>query len=219
MHRPTLVVMAYGGLSSPTTKAMIAELSDSPVGWILKFATEDAAIDRARSTVATEFLDSPSGSDVLVMVDHDIEWAPGDLAHIAAKAAEHKAVVGGIVSKRLIGKGFGGRFGDGKRHEFGTSELVELGEGGYVGGAFMAIHRYVLEVLSEVNPKVRTGFHPFFLPMVRFNERLGAHEYLSEDWAFCERAKRSGLKVYASLKPVTTHWGEYGYTALSGVIR
>jgi len=209
---PTLAVFAYGGVSSRTLGSILAEAGHAP--WQVVVADGDAAIDRMRSKVATQFIESP-GSDVLAMVDHDIEWRTGDLTHIAELAAEKESVVGGLVSKKAIGRGFGGRFGDGQKHEIGGSELVELGPEGYVGGAFIAIHRKVLEDLAKKYPKVRTGFHPLFCPMMRKNDTQGVVEYLSEDWSFCERVKRAEHKLYVSMKAVTIHWGEYGFTPIT----
>lgn len=217
--RPTLAIMAYGGIKEPTLQAVVAELTASALPWTLKLAASDAAVDRARSTVASSFLASSSGSDVLVMIDHDLSWSPGHLSYLAQVCADRRAVVGGMVSKRLLERGFGGRFADGVRHEYGSYEIVKLGINGYIGGAFMAIHREVLETLCATVPNVRSGFRPFFLPMVRRNDSLEVDEYLSEDWAFCQRCHDAGIPVYAAMHPFVTHWGDFGYTVLSGVQR
>lgn len=216
--RPMLALMAYGGLAAPLVESVLNEMRASVYPWLVRVGGSDAAIDRARSVVATEFLEGSKG-DVLVMVDHDIAWNVGDLCYIAEAAHDRRAVVGGLVSKRALGEGLGGRFADGKPHEFGTHEIVKLGPRGHIGGAFMAIHRDVLEaVLGKLKlPRVRTGFVPFFLPEVRYDEHTEQHEYLSEDWAFVSRCHQAGCDVYAAMHPITAHFGQYGYTVLSAV--
>jgi len=41
--------------------------------------------------------------------------------------------------------------------------------------------------------------------------RSGKKEYLSEDWAFCERAIQSGFELYADTSIKLVHIGKYGY--------
>jgi hypothetical protein len=43
-------------------------------------------------------------------------------------------------------------------------------------------------------------------------EQSGQTLHLSEDWAFCERAKQAGFKVLLDPTIRLTHWGTYGYT-------
>ena len=65
----------------------------------------DALISRSRSRVLGNFY-YQKHSDVLVMVDHDIEWRPGDLCHIAEQAFEQNALVGGLYCKRAFKRGW-----------------------------------------------------------------------------------------------------------------
>jgi len=210
-----LAPFAYGGLSYPTHESIVRELAQGGgASWTLRPHPGDAAIDRARSIVATSFV--LSEGEVLCMVDHDVSWRTGDLTLIAEIAQRERAMVAGMVSKRAIGLGFGGRFADGKPHEFGTDELVELPEGGYAGGAFVAIHRDVLLKVAEHHqlPMVRGNFLPFFLPEVVFNDAKGVHEYLSEDYAFCRRVRAAGCRVLVSMKPLVIHHGPFGFSVI-----
>lgn len=207
---PTFALMQYGGVGSRTVLSMIEELSLGKVTWAISPHPGDAAVDRARSVIATQFLEG--SSNVLVMVDHDIAWRRGDALFIAQKAMETKGIVGGLYSKRVPNKGFAGRFGDANKYD-ADAELVELGDNGMVGGGFMAIHRSVLEAVASKCklPLVRSGFVPFFLPVIvdTGEPRL---EYLSEDWAICHRAREAGKKVYVTLKPKLAHIGDFPYT-------
>jgi hypothetical protein len=214
---PSICIFAYGGIHQATSMSWTSELAvkDRPK-WYRWNAAEDAAIDRARGMVATRFL--ASVYDVLVMIDHDISWQPGDALYIARAAYERRAIVGGLVSKRDFARGWGGRFSkaDNAAHEIGSDEIVDLGDDGYVGGAFIAIHRDVFDALSKTLPLVRTDFYPFFMPMLRENPETGEMEYLSEDWAFGTRAQAAGFKSYCAMKPQLIHFGEFPFTALGG---
>jgi hypothetical protein len=51
---------------------------------------------------------------------------------------------------------------------------------------------------------------PFFLPMVIPSG--GGHVYLGEDYAFCERVRRCGFKIFADTTIRLQHIGIYGYS-------
>jgi hypothetical protein len=51
--------------------------------------------------------------------------------------------------------------------------------------------------------------YPFFMPMTYDKE--GTWEYLSEDWAFCERARNLGHKTYVASTVLVGHLGERIY--------
>src|SRR3972149_8652407 len=96
-QRPaSLAVFAWGGLTPSTHECIVRSVKAWPSLKHLLNA-DDALIDRARSRAASLFLQSsPSYTgDVLVMVDHDIVWQPGDLEHIVAAPRRGGGVVGG----------------------------------------------------------------------------------------------------------------------------
>ncbi len=218
VKHPTLAIMSYGGLMGETASCVINELAVSPIHWNVECHPGDGAVDRQRSTVATKFL--ASDSDVLMMVDHDISWHKGDALYVANLAAKHQGIVGGLYSKRCLGKGWGGRFGTNDKHEYGTDELVELGYDGFIGGGFMAIHREVFNgILQHFKmPFVRSQFIPFFIPECRKHKTMGDWEYLSEDWVIANRAREAGFKTFVSMKPHLLHVGNYPFTVLGSSI-
>jgi hypothetical protein len=215
---------AYG-LASGTVESIIKFTNEGRAALDGGFFSEwgwgpipaDAAVDRARSILATEFQRGRQ-FDVCLMVDDDIGFQSGDLEYVAKMAYELDTLVGGMVSKRAGALGFGGRICDGKRHELYTNEIVELGPHQYLGGALMA---FPCSILDRI---VRHGMpycalqklYNFFGPQVIPNEEVGVYEYLSEDWSICHNARESGSKVYALMRPVTVHLGAAGFTALDG---
>jgi len=184
---------------------------------------QDALIDRCRAMCVTRFLKDMPDCEVLVMVDHDIQWAgadgkgyEGDLLHIARRCAETKGIVGAVISKKVRGQGIACLW----KQE--TTE-IDLGKEGdesvipvwYMGAAFTAYHREALEKVSDTMDMVNPGFKPIFQPIVVPHPMDPQQKlHLSEDWALCHYARQLGIETYASPRPLITHWGTYGYTVV-----
>lgn len=195
---------------------------------------DDALISRSRSRACATFLES--GQDVLFMLDHDIEFLPGDLLATARRAHRENAVVGGLYSCRAFGKGQSSRTGDTGDIEFvpGRDNLIEAE---CLATGFMAIPRKLLlrvqeQMLTSEDPDLRVQhcaadvanpytdlFRCFTVPMDerRKISRQGTHEYLSEDYAWCIRVRAAGFKCFLYEKPTLTHWGKHGFTIRDSV--
>jgi len=214
---PALEVLSYSGITSYAHHSMLRTASAGRYPWqIFEGLSPDACVGRARSALATRVLDSPH-IDVLLMVDHDVSWREGDAEHIVELAHEREGVVGGLVSKRAHKQGFGGRLVDSEQLEIGSRQVVELPEDAYLGGAFMAFSRKVIEKLADVLPRTRDGIVPAFLPILKHNPRIDCVEWLSEDWAFCHAARLVNAPVLLTMHPVLAHWsGVNGYTPIEG---
>lgn len=206
-----------------TVDSIIGELSFAPddkklygdSGVAYSRVSGDALISRSRSRGASHFLDNQPDSDVLVMIDHDIEWRSGDAAHIAQKARETGAIVGGLYCKRRFGNGFASRT-EKFEMRLGDDKLLPAV---YVATGFMAIPRSALEAVQEkiddvipVSDGPAHNYRTFFSCMTRPHTVIPeANEYLSEDWSFCERAKQAGVELYISSFPILNHYGDYPY--------
>lgn len=186
----------------------------------------DALIERLRSMVARDFL--KSDGEVLIMLDHDLEWQEaredyeGDLLRVARICAEKRSIVGAAVSKKSKNQGVASmiRAEDmGRELDFGGPGASIL-DVHYVGSAFTAYHRDVLEAVtarSEIYPGqpmqvVAPGFAPVFATICvphPYDTRQLLH--LSEDWAFCHRAASLGFKTWLDMAPRVYHWGSYRY--------
>jgi hypothetical protein len=127
----------------------------------LTSAWNDALIDRCRATVCEQFLAHPAHHDVLVMIDHDQSWGPDDVLRIARKAHELQAIVGAAVSKRTRGAGIASAAGGVGIWLPGSDRLEPFD---YVGSAFTAWPRSVLEAIFNRAPSTTQGFRPAFLP-------------------------------------------------------
>jgi hypothetical protein len=79
----------------------------------------------------------------------------------------------------------------------------------------MLVHRSVIEDMIKRFPDLEAkhpsgkrfgdNHHALFMPFIHEGE------YLSEDFAFCQRARSCGYKLWADLRVVLRHWGEAGF--------
>lgn len=225
--RATLWLLAYNGLTAETHLSILHEMAQWP-NLIHKVKAGEANIDRARSKVASWFMQDASTvepqpgvtvdatGDVMLMVDADNAWEPGDLAKIAKRALEHNAVVGGIYPRRVFNQGPALRPAEDAVGEFtiGDDALFPCD---FVGTGFIAIPKAILKAVGETLPHCRGNadidpfptYQPFFMPYV-LDGRQG-YEYPTDDAAFCARVRECGFRVLASTYPRLTHEGTYNF--------
>jgi hypothetical protein len=180
----------------------------------------DALISRTRSQLATKFIENPelAGADVMVIIDDDVQFQPDDFWKIVDGAREKQAPYGGIYVTRS--------------REPHTAALghpeqnIKFGEGQepvsirYLATGFMAVPRKVLQDIIDhpgfktvhgTEPLVRctqgVGSFPMwdFFRCFEIEEGDGRIHYLSEDWAFCERARQCGYEVWADPSIILQH--------------
>ncbi len=175
----------------------------------------DAMVQRARAICATRFLEEPqlADADVLLSIDTDIEFLPQDAIQICEQAMEHSIVAGLYVSRGRGPRckptshwaaGTEVRFGVGKHSDPTPVEIL------WGAGGFIAIHRRVFERLAQdipvCHPKDASLRHiPFYDPFPV--ETTSGIIELSEDYAFCERARRVGFPTYLNPAVRLAHWG------------
>ena len=200
----TLVAFVYD--ERPTLNLMRSLIRDARTWPNLSIwdKSKDALISRARSDIATMFLAQGNG-DVLLMVDHDIGWEPGNLEHITRVCLDLKAVVGGVFPKRGFGIGVPIRWGDFGQYTIPDDRVVECSA---VATGFIAIHRSVLEAMAPTLPMTIAGYRPFFVQRTIQRED-GLWDDLSEDYDFCEKTRALGFQVFADLRPQLTHFGTH----------
>lgn len=215
-----LALFPYGGIDGRVLECVLGEMAEAD-GKILYYrAQDDALISRARSYVASLFYQKTK-ADVLVMVDHDILWSPGDVAQMAAKAHSLGALVGGFYATRSRRGGHAGRLMADRVSDLrlGTDKLHDAE---YLPGGFIAIPRSVLRKIIEAKGVDRClyntmeEFWDFFRPLTvpsTLVDDPSVKEYLSEDWAFCHRARLAGAeKQFLWAKPLLGHIGTTVYT-------
>lgn len=177
-------------------------------GYTVRCVTGYAAIDQGRSQMATDALQD--GFDALMWIDSDV----GFDADSVDRLREHNLpVVCGIYPKK------------GKRalacHVLPGTKRIVFGKGGglmeikYAATGFLYTQRTVYETIFEheklpiCNKQFGRPTVPYFLPMIMPDGEN--HWYLGEDYAFCERARRSGFRIMADSSIRLNHIGRYNY--------
>lgn len=199
----------------------IAKLSSYQKDGIRFFQTAispDAAIDRARSIVASDFVRSDK-ADILFFIDDDVVFNPEDVLKLVQHIQDGKFVVGAVYATKSDPPQISSRFFDNQRIEFNRNSKPE--EIMYLAGGFTMIHKKVFEKmcfrlpLCFANSKTEKSFWPFFMPFVvkKMNGFFKKqYEYLSEDFAFCHRAKDCGFDIWIDPSIRLGHVGNYVYT-------
>ena len=176
----------------------------------------DALVSRGRSILASAFL--RSDCDVLLSIDGDIEFEPEDAIRLAEECDKGFSVIGALYMTRALGTQPAMMLPADEEVEFRTgAKPVEVP---FVSTGFLAVHRKVFEELRQDLPLchqgwqdkgVSTAFWPFYMPFVIPWEGDDGFMYLSEDWAFCERARQHGYKIWLDPGVRLGHVGESRY--------
>ena len=170
----------------------------------------DALVERSRSIAASAFL--RSDADVMISIDSDIWFRPIDAVALCQKALE-KQIIGALYMTRNIKT---------QPAMMLPAETVVFAENAepvqvpFISTGFMAMTKPPLEALKATLPLCHeswgeSSFWPFYLPYVVEWPDDG-HILLSEDWAFCQRAKDAGFGVWLDPSIRLSHHGDYGYT-------
>ena len=176
----------------------------------------DALVERSRSIAASAFL--RSDADVMISIDSDIWFRPIDAVALCQKALE-KQIIGALYMTRNIKTQPAMMLPDETVVFAENAEPVQVH---FISTGFMAVTKPPLEALMKTLPLCHetwgeSSFWPFYLPYVVEWPDDG-HILLSEDWAFCQRAKDAGFGVWLDPSIRLSHHGDYGYT-LEDLIR
>jgi hypothetical protein len=204
-----IVLVPVGGMIEPGCEMALGELERR--GYTVRRAFGYSAIDFGRSVLATEAL--AEGFKELMWIDSDINFHPDSVDKLRQ---QNLPIVCGIYPKKT-GESFACDFlrtTEAYKVEFGPNGgLCEIN---YAGFGFVMTRRQVYETIAnqwklpECNRRFGKPVVPYFLPMLVPDEK--EFWYLSEDYAFCERAKRCGYKIMADSSIMLHHVGNYGFS-------
>jgi hypothetical protein len=173
----------------------------------------DALVERARSINATWFLNN-TDCDVHLSIDSDITFLAEDAKKICEQAMTHDIVCGLYVTRAGNQRPFPTSFIESDIEVTMGMEKDELHPVKWGATGFMATHRRVFEKLSEGLPLLHKSngeraFYPFYQTMIvdHNDEKI----LLSEDYAFCQRAKDAGFGVWFNPGVRLGHIGQYPY--------
>lgn len=189
-----VITPSHRGIEPETVQSManaylLLMLEGYRFHWIVQ--PGDALISRARSLACTRFLSSEY-APYMVFLDSDIVFLPEDLTQIYKALKDGHDLVGGLYVTRG-GQKMAHYNRNGKWKLDGGIHAVE-----YLSTGFMGISRRLLiKMRDELNlpllhPKDEgLACYPFF--------EAGAHNYKenlifrSEDWDFCDKARKVGV--------------------------
>ena len=231
-----LGLFAWGGIEPAAHDGIFAEFThpaNGDIHWAHRVVYDDALIERSRSVHASTAL--RGGADVIVQLDHDIQWVPGDLAALARKAAAVNGIVAGLYACRSFRRGFSSRLAEQGVAWKNGGDALHKAE--YVATGFFAISASALRRI------IACGQRPDAPPEMRISECIGVDrpentfwdifrcisvpctmagyedkaEALSEDWSACRRAAFAEVPIYVWEKPVLRHFGRHGFTVDDGL--
>lgn len=211
MPKVYLGAIAWRNYEAEFVRCLVALIKEHPTEIAFSPQVGDALVERARSVVATHFLEQ-TDCDVLLTIDSDITFEPSAAWQICEQAMTHDIVVG-IYNCRSVKGAPASIIGD-DTIEFAFDSTPVPIRWGATG--FMAVHRRVLEKMvrqegmEKVNASADWGCYPFYHTEI-VEDEVGGRILLSEDYAFCERAKQDGFQVYANPSVRLGHVGQYVY--------
>lgn len=206
---PSILMAVWRGMENRTLDCVLRTIrprAGFPRGYGFRLADNDALISRARGRVVADWYRNEN-SDVFLMVDGDMTFNPADADRLVELCRNGHDIIGGAYAVRS-GTHLSSRpIGNTTIAFTPDAQPVEVD---YVATGFMAVHRRVIEALRRVSPishpHMEWAYWTFFTPFVKDNEEL------SEDWAFCERAKQLGFRCWIDPSIRLGHLGTKEWT-------
>jgi hypothetical protein len=201
-----VVLVPVGGSIEPDCEHGLRQLERR--GYQVRRVYGYAAIDLARSQMASDAL--ADGFDELMWIDADVAFDPADVDRLRDHGA---TMIAGMYPKKGVRAL--------SCHLIpGTRQIVFGRDGGvlpilYAATGFLFTRRSVYEDIQSklelpiCNARFGQPLVPYFMPAIVAD---GEHRwYLSEDFAFSERARRAGHPALADTTIRLKHLGRYGY--------
>jgi hypothetical protein len=224
----------FGGLVSQhymqSVLSLVAFAAQANFGITLALLGHDSLITRSRNTLVSQFLSTDATH--LLFIDADISFEPEQVHHMLSFGREF---VAGIYPLKVIDWSDPAvRRAVTAKESFHTAPLFYVGtlctgpqlerEGRfataiYCGGGFMLLKREAIERMITAYPGTRyNSVHAYsnakrsenyalFESMI--DKDTGA--YLSEDFAFCQRWRDLGCKIWLDTEGKLTHTGNYNF--------
>jgi len=202
-----LYTCSYGMVTDQTVVS-VERLHQTNYRFEWWFQTGDALISRSRSVAAYQFL-KKNRAPYMIFLDGDIIFTPGDIEKLLDALNSGVDVVGGLYPVRggtfLAQRGWNGQFNI-------SGELEEVQ---FVSTGFLGISRKILEEITKdmtvLNKESWSECYPVFEDG-RFEDI-----FISEDWDFCNKARKAGAKVYAHTGIQLQHLKEKVYTTQEAI--
>jgi hypothetical protein len=199
----------YSSLETRTAFAMAELLHKHGFGMIRDVGCSQ--LDIARSRLAASAL-SQSAVEWFLWIDADIVFEPLDAIEMLARARQHNClVVGADYPTKQKSASRSTVVLDGTLH----TNCPTLARAWRMGFGFVLTHRTVFERLKGQVPLAIVGddlIRPYFAPLI-LGLGSSAPTYYSEDYAFCERVRSTGVELWNDTAVNLGHVGPYLYEA------
>lgn len=209
-----IALAGYKGME-PLTHWCVSQLAGCPEPQFYESNYQPiAGPDVFRSLIATEAVEKLGSSDAVFFIDDDVVFDPKDVVKLANHIRDGKLIVGGAYVTKTSRPQITTRLFDDQVVEF--KEDAKLVKVKYLAGGFMMVSMRVLKKLQEkvpyCNSKEDRAFWPFFCP---FWKKVSGgilhkkqYEYLTEDYAFCDRVQDSGFTIWLDPSIRVDHIGK-----------
>lgn len=201
-----VVLVPFMGSILPQCEHGLRELEKS--GYQVRRVGGFSAIDQGRNQLATDAL--LDGFEETMWIDSDIDFHADSVKQLRSHGLP---IVCGLYPQK--------KFRALSSKPLPATEKLTFGQGGglvefeYVATGFLLVRREAyLKIqhqlaLPVANERFGAPTVPFFQPLVRPCE--DGFWYLAEDYAFCERARRCGIRIFADTSIRLWHIGSYSY--------
>ena len=173
----------------------------------------DALIERARGISATNFLLN-TDADVHLSIDSDICGFTVEDAFKLCEMAEEYGIVAGAYVCRSASRTFPASYYEANvrvEHAFDHTPVPIR----WAATGFLATHRRVFERLAQdlrlLHPSQPWAFYNFYQPFEYEDANTRGPVLLSEDFAFCQRAREAGFGIWIDPAIRLGHIGSYTY--------
>lgn len=199
----------YGGVH-PNFMVSLLQFMNARGASHLHIVRGDSLVSRARNRIAAEFL--RSDCDTLLQIDTDIGFDHQKMIKMLQRGLP---LVGGLYAlKQKKAEWCMNALPRRRVRRDGTTEVR------FIGTGLLAVKREVFESMIKAEPSLeyvpddnetQMRLWDFFRVGVVDDDRLGRRRYLSEDWFFCNMARKLGYKIFADNENVGAHYGEISF--------
>jgi hypothetical protein len=229
MRKVFLALPAYGGtVCTATMSSIVAEIVPLVAsGEVeIKLFTEvgHADIYSLRAQIVSHFLKDPAYYDYddLVMVDSDVAWPAGGMARLLSHDVD---LVAAPYPKRDYPLTF--MFRNDGSTTLDVDPRTGLVEVWGMPGGFMRMTRKMLSSMWK-HYDAELGIYDHAVPgqhtvrmfdPYRWTDEAGKRRSLSEDYAFCQRARDIGFKCWMDVQIPMAHIGNHAFTGKLGEVQ
>lgn len=213
---PELQTMCSLFLSIATSKHQV----------LLHTTENDSLISRIRNSHISIFWNEYKDCDYFFSLDSDLEIVDAHKINIFDQLISHdKEFIGGLYALKNHSEKKCSSFtitGHNKiAHNIGVIEMLWLSTGCW------CLKRSVVEKMIQAYPELiyngdgvmsNKKVYGLYIPFIK-DLGDGVKKYLSEDWAFADRWKSIGGKIYADTSIVLRHIGKYPYELWDNAIK